>query len=707
MCSIQTVYSYNPGIIHKRKYMKRVFFGVAVAAAFTLACFATPQGAFAAVAPQVLPPDTGLLWHQTAAQLLQTCDDQIAATKTTIAKIESLSAPEWTFLDSVQAVETATADLNDNTTAQTFLASVSPASDVRDASNKCQQEVSDYFATLSADPKIYAMSARVQAIGDAKTDADKKLVETYVLTGVRAGVALPPAQRDSLTKLFQQLNDLEIAFQRTLAEDKTTVHISAADAKPLPAAFVANLKPAADGYDVPVNESTFTQFMDDESDSAARERFYIAYEQRGGVANVTRLEQAVTLRYTIAHMLGYKQWADYQLAAKMAKSPARVESFLAQIDSTLLPAARAERAHLAALKKADGDMTPFASWDTAYYENKLIKTKYAVDDNVVRQYFPVDHVISGVFSIYEKLLGVTYTQLPTPDAWAPDVREYSIADAATGKAIGWFYLDLFPRAGKYDHFANFGIRPGRLLPDGTYQKPITAIVGNWPAPAPGQPALLSHDDVVTFFHEFGHAMHSTLSIAPYETLYGTAVRGDFVEAPSQMLENWMWQPSILKIVSSNVNTGAPLPDSLIAKMVALQHVTDGLDYTGQAFYAQYDMTLHSSGPTVDATALWRKLQTSMTVGHPIPGTYPEASFGHLMGGYDAGYYGYLWSKVFAQDMFTVFQHYGLESPVAGMRYRKDILEPGAVYEPDVLLERFLGRPVSYDAFYKYLGITPK
>ena len=686
--------------------MNNQLIGAAAAATAVLICATAPAGAIAAPAPEALPPATGLQWHQTAAQVQQTCDAQIALTKSAIAKIESLSAPEWSFVDSIQAIEKVTADLNDGTTAQVFLASVAPASDVRDAANKCQQELSDYYATLSADPKIYAMAARVQAIGDARTDADKKLVETYVLTGVRAGVALPPAQRDQLTKLFQQLSDLTIAFQRELSEDKTVIHISAADAKPLPAPFVANIKPATDGYDVPVNESTYSQFMDSETDGAARERFATAYGRRGGPANVTRLEQAVALRYRIARMLGFAQWADYQLAAKMAKSPARVRAFLAQIDTTLLPAARAERARLAALKKADGDSTPFASWDTAYYQTKLIKTKYAVDDSVVRQYFPVDRVISGVFSIYQKLLGVTFTRLATPDAWSPEVREYSIADTASGKAIGWFYLDLFPRAGKYDHFADFGVRPGRLLPDGSLQKPVTAIVGNWPAPAPGQPALLSHEDVVTFFHEFGHAMHSTLSIAPYETLYGTAVRGDFVEAPSQMLENWMWQPSILKIVSSNVKTGAPLPDSLITKMVALEHVTDGSDYTGQAFYAQYDMTLHSSGPTVDATALWTKLQATMTVGHTIPGTYPEAAFGHLMGGYDAGYYGYLWSKVFAQDMFTVFQRYGLESPVAGMRYRKDILEPGAVYEPDVLLERFLGRPVSYDAFYKYLGITP-
>jgi thimet oligopeptidase len=677
----------------------------AVLASF-MALAASTRPASAAPALEVLPATTGLQWHLTAAQIEQTCDDQIAAAKATIAKIESLSAPEWTFNDSLLQIETAEAALSDGTTAQTFLASVGPAKDVRDAGNDCDQKLSDYFNALSADPKIYAIAARVQALGDAKTDAAKKLVDTYVLAGIRAGVALPPAQRDRVTKLFDQLTGVTIAFQRALAEDKSTVALSTADAASLPASFVATLAKTATGYSVPVNESTYSQFMDNETDGAAREGYYLAYFRRGGVANVQRLEQAVALRYQLARALGFAQWSDYQLAAKMAKSPVRVMNFLTQIDTTLLPKARAERAGLVALKKASGDPTPFASWDAAYYETKLVKTRYAVDDQVVRQYFPVDHVITGVFSIYQKLLGVRFTQIAAADAWAPGVREYAINDAATGKAIGGFYLDLFPRDGKYGHFANFGIRPGRVLPDGTYQKPITAIVGNWPAPAPGQPALLSHDDVVTFFHEFGHGMHSTLSTAPYETLYGTNVRGDFVEAPSQMLENWMWQPSILKIVSSNVTTGQPLPDSLIAKMVALQHVGDGADYTGQAFYAAYDMTLHSSGPKVDASALWATLDKQMTAGHMIPGTYPEASFTHLMSGYDAGYYGYLWSRVFAQDMFTVFQRYGLESPIAGMRYRKDILEPGAVYEPDVLLEHFLGRPVSYDAFYRYLGITP-
>jgi thimet oligopeptidase len=200
-------------------------------------------------------------------------------------------------------------------------------------------------------------------------------------------------------------------------------------------------------------------------------------------------------------------------------------------------------------------------------------------------------------------------------------------------------------------------------------------------------------------------MHSTLSTAPYETYYGTAVRGDFVEAPSQMLENWMWQPAILKLVSSNVDTGKPLPDDLIKKMVALKHVGDGVAWTGQAFYASYDMKIHSSGPNVNTTTTWFELKKRLTPQPAVAGTLPEASFGHLMGGYDAGYYGYLWSRVYAQDMFTVFQAGGLESPAVGARYRQDILQPGGSIEPDQLLRNFLGREVNYDAFYKDLGIA--
>ncbi|HLW38331.1 MAG TPA: M3 family metallopeptidase [Candidatus Eremiobacteraceae bacterium] len=681
--------------------MKRPLTLLASTAAAVAVLFSA--GGAAALTP-ALPAQTGLNWHETPAQLTATCDSAIALAKQRVDAIASVPGNANDFKTSIAALENVLADLTDQTTAQTTLNQLSPDKAIRDASTDCNQKASNYQVEVSADPRIYAEAQKVTANGTAKTIADRKLVEYYLINGRRSGAGLDDQKRKQVTQLFQHLNDLERDFALALSNDATTIAISKSEALSLPSNFVATLQKTPSGYTVPVNESTYDQFMVNERSSAARKRFSVAYGNRGGQKNVQRLQDAVAVRDQLAHLLGFSDWAAYQLDAKMAKTPQRVETFLTQIDSTLLPKAKSEIASLTALKHSQGDPGPLERWDYGYYENLLVKTRYQVNGQEVRQYFPIDHVISSVFAIYQKLLGVQFAEITPADAWAPGVREYSIADTATGKPIGWFYLDLFPRPGKYDHFANFPIRAGRVMPDGTYQKPVTSIIGNWPVGAPGKPALLSHEDVITFFHEFGHAMHSSLCIAPYETLYGTSVRPDFVEAPSQMLENFMWQPAILKEVSSNVETGQPLPDALIAKMLALKHVSDGMTWTTQAFYAQYDMTIHSSGPDVNVDTAWSRLQPQMTPFTSVPGTHPEAGFGHLMGGYDAGYYGYLWSKVYAQDMFTVFQQGGLENPEVGMRYRKDILEPGATEEPDVLVERFIGRPLSYDAFYRDIGI---
>lgn len=678
--------------------------GLAVLAALSIFLMTSP--AWAAGALQTLPADTGMDWHAGPAQITQSCDAAIAKTKAAIASIEQTPPEQRTFQGAMLPIENAEAELSDDTAVDTVLYLLAPDKRVRDASAACNQRVSDYQAVLSADPQIYATAARLQRQSAGETDAERRLLQLYVISGRRSGAGLKPAERNEATALFQKLGDLERRFEINLSQDATAIPITAAEAASLPASLVATLKKTATGYVVPVDESTVGRFMANERSSEARERFDAAYGRRGGLQNVRLLEQAVPLRDRLAHVLGFKTWADYQLSNKMAGSPAKVDAFLAQIDGKLLPKARREIATLAALKRAQGDRTPFAAWDYAYYENQLLKTKYAVDEQAIRRYFPIDHVISSVFDIYQKLLGVTFTEITPADAWAPGVREFSIADNASGKAIGWFYLDLFPRPGKYDHFANFPLRIGHVLPNGSFQKPVAAIVGNWPMPEPGKQALLSHEDVITFFHEFGHLMHATLCTAPYESENSmVGVEQDFIEAPSQMLENWMWQPAILAQVSSNVETGRPLPDGLIKKMVALKHIDDGVSWTTQAFYATYDMTIHSGGRHMEATKIWADLKRRLTVFPMLPGTYPEAGFGHLMGGYDAGYYGYLWSKVYAQDMFTVFQHGGLENPAVGARYRKDILEPGAIYPAQRLVENFLGRPLSYAAFYRDLGIA--
>ena len=659
------------------------------------------------VSAQSQPGAPTINWNLTPQQIASTCSAAIEKAKQREHALV-VNRMANTFETVVVPLENLAADLNDSTVAQTFLFEVAPTKDVRDAALKCNNDESAFLTDLGANPLLYQKVAGAKRSGTAHTDADRKLLSMWMDSFKRSGASLPAAKRAQFVKLSNRLTDLQNRFQENLGNDNTTINITQAQAASLPEDFVATFKRDGSNYVVPVNESTVSEFLQNERDGAARKDMSIAYSNRQAAANTNLLEQAISVRDHLAHLLGYQTWAAYQLSDRMASSPSRVLKFLMDLDAKLLPKARENVATLAALKAKDtGDASAtLQSWDYAYYDNMLRKTQYAVDQNEVRQYFPVQHTIDSVLNIYHTLLGVDFKQVAQPNAWAPDVLEYTVSDSKTGRFIGLTYFDLYPRPGKYDHFANFGILPVRRKANGQDRPPIAAIVGNWPKPAPGRPALLSHDDVVTFFHEFGHNMAALLTTAPYETLSSGFVE-DFVEAPSQMLENFVWQPSILKQISSNVKDGKPLPDGLIAAMVRAKYVNYAYATTQQIKFGVVDMRYHMSGPHVDTTALWYKLSSELTPMPAVPGTHPQASFGHLMGGYDAGYYGYLWSLVYAQDLFTAFQSGGLENPQVGMRYRTDILQPARTYDPDVEVQRFLGRPMNPDAFYRQFDVIPQ
>ena len=675
------------------------------AAALMLAALSAGQAA-AIAAPLPASGPTKVDWNLTAPQIAQTCDAALAKARSAVKTV--LNSHGKTFAAAVLPLENLTADLNDSTIAQQFLFNVSTSRDVRDASLKCNNDESAFFTELSASPQLYAMVAAAKRSRTAKDVYDRKLTDLWLDSFKRSGAGLPAARRMEFVKLSNQLTDLQNKYQQNLGNDDTTIEIAPAQAASLPADLVATFKKNGSNYVVPVNESTVTRFLNNERDENARKTYVLAYNNREAAANTPLLEQAIAVRDRLAHLLGYQSWAAYQLSDRMAKSPERVTNFLSQLDVKLLPKAREEVATLTALKAKDtgNPNAVLNSWDFSYYDNLLRKTQYSVDNNEIRQYFPVQHTIDAVLNIYHTLLGVDFKQVSPADAWNPDVIEYQVSDSKTGAFIGTTYFDLYPRPGKYEHFANWPLLPVRTEANGAYRAPVAAIVGNWPRPAAGKPALLSHDDVVTFFHEFGHNMAALLATAPYETLSNGFVR-DFVEAPSQMLENFVWQPAVLKQISSNWKTGQPLPDDLINALIRSRYVDDAYGTTRQILFASVDMAYHTSGPHVDTTSVWYKMSQELT---PMPtpaGTHPQASFGHLMGGYDAGYYGYLWSKVYAQDMFTAFLQGGLENPQVGMRYREDILQPAQTYDPDIEVQRFLGRPMNPNAFYQEFGITPQ
>jgi thimet oligopeptidase len=670
---------------------------VAACAASAILLGGLPSASAAATA-RIVP--LAIRWDLTPARISASCGTQLARAKQRIdALVRARSAR--TFDTVVAALENVESDINDNLAAQQLLFQVSPDAAVRDASQKCGINVGNVFNEETARPDLYAALVAAKNSNTATGPAQRKLLELYMTGSRRSGAGLASAQRREFVALEGRLNDLESRYAANLGNDASSVTITPAQAAALPPGFAGSLKKDDAGNTiVPVNESTVETFLANEPDADARKAFYFAYYQRGGKANVALLQSALVARARVAKLLGYANYSAYVAADRMAGNPQRIATFLQNLDVALLPKARAERAELSAVKGS-----PVDNWDTAYYQNQLRKTKYNVDQDAIKQYFPAPHVIDAVLKIYSNLLGITFTPAPALPRWSPDVTAYDVTDTKTGEFRGSFYLDLYPRPGKFSHFANVGPTPRRVMPDGTIRPPVNAIVGNWPVPSGGKPSLLSHGDVVTFFHEFGHNVAALLDDTPYESLSGFKL--DFVEAPSQMLENFVWDPAILKEISSNVDTGAPLPDDLIKKMIAARYFDQATSTVVQDFYATIDQRYHTMRPPLDTIAVWKSAYNALTPGRFVDGVFPQASFGHLMGGYEAGYYVYLWSKVYAQDMFTAFKTGGLENPAVGRRYRNEILAPARMVEPDVAVRNFLGRPMDPSAFYREQGISGK
>jgi Zn-dependent oligopeptidase len=644
-------------------------------------------------------------WRLAAPDLAARCRQGLAGAQRAIAAVLSDSAGDR-FFPALQRVEEAGAALQSLTALPRALQVLSPDAATRDSAAACDQLVANFQAATAADPRLYTLAQRArQELGSGARlvpAADRQLAELYVEAGRLAGAGLDSADRARTVRLLQRHTDLERDFSIALAGDSTRIRIPLRDTVDLDPQFRSQLTRGGDSASVKADESTFGPFMQSVSDRSARRRFYIAYNRRGGEANAARLDSALAVRDTLAHLLGFTNWGAYQTSTRMAKTPERVFALLSSLKQPLRRKAMTEVAQLEPLARKDGLTGRVEIWDYYYYQERLRRSRYALAEDEVKQYFPTDFVLPAVMSLYGEILGLRFEPVTPANGWSPDMSRYNVLDSATGTPLGRLYFDLYPRPHKYGHFADFTVVPTFRRPDGSRQLPWTAIVGNWSLPVPGKPSLLTHAEVVTLFHEFGHAMAAVLDRSPYPSTSND--RLDFVEAPSQMLENWMWQPAILRRVSHHAVTGRPLPDSLIKRIVDLKHLNDGVYWGRQVFFASYDMMLHTTPRPVDPTATYLQMMPQITPFTVPSGTVPESGFSHIMAGYEAGVYSYLWAKVYAQDMFSRFQREGILNPAAGRAYREIILAPSGTQEPDSLVQRFLGRPVNNAAFYRELGL---
>lgn len=638
------------------------------------------------------------------AQVPANVQSAIAKADAAVARLVAIPDGQRTFENTILALDNLTDDLNTETSMTIFLSNVSPDAAVRESSRAGEEALNDWAIALGKNEAVYKA---VKAYADKRPQLDnekKRLLDFTLRDYRRSGMDLSADKRARLSEIERQISKNQIEFSQNIADDATTVAFSAKELQGVPATRLESFKRSADLYLVPANETNAVAILTFAKDPETRHKFQLAYGRRGGLKNVALLEETLRLRAEQASILGYKSPAAYETEPRMAKNPEAVADFYAK----LRPLARkkAEEDYRELLKLKGGKTLD--RWDVNYYKNLLKNKKYAVDEAKVAEYFPSQQVFQGLLNVASTLYGIEFKDVTAgaTDLWHPDVKKVEVDDKATGKKLGTMYFDLYPRPNKYTHAACWGLVGRRLLADGTIQLPVSALVCNFTPPTGDKPSLLPHDEVETLFHEFGHGLHNILSETTIARFAGTGVERDFVEAPSQMFENWVWDPKVLSTFAKHYKTGNPLPEKLLNAMVAAKNVGSGIDTEGQEFYGIIDQEYHTAPEgKIDTTKAWIEGQGQVTLFGGLPGSFPQASFGHLMGGYQAGYYGYLWSKVYAQDMFQRFSQNGLLNPEAGAYYRKKILARGGSMDAGDMVRDYLGREPNMDAFLRDLGLT--
>jgi len=655
-------------------------------------------------------------WEQTPEAVEASMKDAIAKANAALDQIGAQDPAKVTFKSTVVALDDATYQAALAANKATIIKETNTNPAMRTAGENAVKAFQEWAVGIDYRADVYKA---IKAFADTHpklTGEDEKLLRETMRDYRRAGLELPPDQRKEVEQLRKELSKLGTDFDTNIVKATAPVMFTKADLDGLPESFFASpgIKTGDDVYTVMANVTwQFNTVEENAKSEPTRKQLYLIRETLAKDTNVPVLNQMLALRNKIALRLGYKSWDDYQTEVKMAKSGANAEKYINDLVAGTEPKFDSEVAELQKLKAADTN-DPNAKievWDWRYYSNQRNKQKYAVDKEALRAYFPFQKALDGMFNIYQNIFGLKFEKIVAPYKWIDDLQLYLVTDSTTGEPLGMFYLDMFPREGKFNHFAQFDIISGKLLADGKYQRPTVALLCNFPPATADKPSLLTHQDVETLFHEFGHALHSIVTRAKYGRFAGTHVPGDFVEAPSQMLQNWVWDKKVLDTFAADYSDPSKkIPAEIVKKMNEAKLANAGVLYRRQFAFASLDLALHNQHPEdmpYDCVAISNPILEKVFL--PIdPSTTFASYFGHL-NGYDAGYYGYAWADAIAADMATVFEKAkdGYLDKQAGMKLRREIYEPGDSRDVNVSIDKFLGRKQSIPPYLKKIGIGPE
>ena len=638
-----------------------------------------------AAAPQVIGP--AFPQFASAGAVKAACDRSLTEAATGLRRIERQPADgRW-----IAAYDAFSASLEDLANPLQFLAQVHPLKAIRSAAEACELRWNDFYSTLGQNQRLYRAVKQVRPA----EPSDQLLRQTLLESFDDAGVGLPPAGRARAKQLNDRIAGLGQAFERNVRDANTRLAFTEDELKGVPrAVWQSAQRDAAGRLLLGVDNPTLDPVLQSAELASTRERMWRAKTNQGGDANLQVLAELTRLRKDYATLLGAASWAEFVLRRRMAETPARAVGFLDEVKAAVQQRERDEIADLRALKALHlnqaADTTRVDRWDVNFYTELARQAQFKVDQNAFRAYFPPQQSLQFALRLIEKLMGVRYQRIEGAATWHPEVQAYAVSDAASGKPLATLFVDLYPREGKYNHAAVWGLRSASAALNRPSQ---AALVVNFDRQG------LTLDELEILLHELGHAVHNNLSTAVRAQQAGTSVKHDFVEAPSQMLEDWVYDQQVIALFAEVCPSCKPVPGAMLDQARAASHYGKGLRSSRQHLYAAYDLALHGTALR-DPMALWAQMEGDTPLGH-VAGTLFPAGFGHIATGYSAGYYGYLWSLVVAMDLRSAFAANRLD-PAVGRRYRDSVLAPGSQRPPQDLVRDFLGRDFNARAFFEDL-----
>ena len=634
--------------------------------------------------------------------------------------------PSWDGL--VLALDELGARLGQAWSPVSHLNAVCNSPELRAAYEACLPKLSEYWTEIGQNQALFqAYQTLAASPAAAGFDVAQKTILEHALRDFRlSGIDLPAEQQKRYGEIQMKLSELASTFSNQLldATQAWTKHVTdEAALDGLTDSAKAQMQQAAeakglDGWLISLEFPSYFAVMTYANDRALREEVYAAYCTRasdqgpnaGQNDNGPVMNEILALRQELATLLGFANYAELSLASKMAESTGQVLSFLRDLGVRGKPFAEQDLRELQAFAFDQG-CNELQSWDIGYYSEKLREQRYSISQEILRAYFPIDKVLTGLFAIVEKLYGIQINELSGFDTWHPDVRLFEIRE--NGAHVGRFFFDLYARANKRGGAWMDGARDKRRTADGTLISPVANLVCNFTPPvataaAPGKPALLTHDEVTTLFHEFGHGLHHLLTRVEHAGASGiNGVAWDAVELPSQFMENWCWEPEGLALISGHFESGEPLPQDLLDKMLAAKNFQSGLMMVRQIEFSLFDFELHAThGDGRSVLEVLEGIRAEVSVLRPPAYNRFPNSFAHIFaGGYAAGYYSYKWAEVLSADAFSKFEEEGVFNSATGQAFREAILARGGSQAPMVLFVDFRGREPSIDALLRHLGLS--